>query len=59
MGSEKALCHAAGLKQGEAQEHRIAHAAPDGSRQVIGCGDFLYQHRIDTDAYHNEKCLEA
>ena len=37
MGSEKAFCHAAGLKEGETQEDRITHAAPDGSRQVIRC----------------------
>ena len=59
MGSEKAFGHATGLKEGKAQEDGIAHAPPDGSRQVIGCSDFLYQHRINTDADHNEKCLEA
>ena len=35
MGTEKAFCHATGLKEGKAQKDGIAHAPPDGSRQVI------------------------
>lgn len=55
MGAENALRHAAGLKEGKAQKDRIAHAPPDGSGYVVGCGNALHKHRIDTDAYHNEK----
>lgn len=59
MDSEKAFCHATGLKEGKAQEDGIAYAPPDDSRQVIGCSDFLHQYRLDIDADHNEKCLET
>ena len=55
MGAEQGFCKAAGLKQGVAQQNRIAHATPDGSGYVVaGCGDALHQHRIDAYADHNE-----
>lgn len=59
MCAENALCHAAGLKQGKAQQDRIAHAAPDSAGNIVGCSDGLYQHRINADAHHNEKGLKA
>ena len=60
MGTEQGFCKAAGLKQGVAQQNRIAHATPDGSGYVVaGCGDALHQHRIDTHADHNEEGPEA
>lgn len=60
MGAEQGFCKAAGLKQGVAQQNRIAHATPDGSGYVVaGCGDALHQHRVDAYADHNEEGLEA
>ena len=59
MRPEQALCKAAGAKQRVAQQHRIAQALPDGHGDIIPHGDILHQHRVDADADHNEKRLEA
>ena len=60
MRPEQGLCEAAGLKEGEAQEHRVPHAPPDGAGNVvIAQGDALHQHRVDAHADHNEERLEA
>ena len=57
---EQGLCEAAGLKEGEAQEHRVPHAPPDGAGNVVAAqGDALHQHRVDAHADHDEERLEA
>src|SRR5699024_9439132 len=57
---EQRLCEAAGLKEGEAQEHRVPHAPPDSAGNVVAAqGDTLHQHRVDAHADHNEERLEA
>ena len=58
MGSEQALCEAAGLKECETQKHRISHAAPDGAGDIPGRADGLDENGIDTHAHHNEKGLK-
>ena len=60
MRPEQGLCEAAGLKEGEAQEHRVPHAPPDGAGNVVTAqGDAFHQHRVDAHADHNEERLEA
>lgn len=49
MRAEYALCHRASFEQGEAQQHRIADAAPDRPDGIAACGNTLYQHRILAD----------
>ena len=59
MCIEDGLCKAARLKEREAQQHRVAHASPDGVHDVRTRGDVLYKHRIDAHAYDDEKCLKC
>ena len=60
MRPKQGLCEAAGLKEGEAQEHRVPHAPPDGAGNVVAAqGNILHQHRVDPYTDHNEERLEA
>ena len=59
MRVENRLCQAARLKEREAQEDGIAHASPNRAGYVARYGDCLYQHRVNADAYHNEKRLKT
>ena len=58
MGSEQALCEAAGLKECKTQKHRISHAAPDGAGDIPSRADGLNENGIDRHAHHNEKRLK-
>ena len=46
-------------KQAEAEQDRVTHAGPNGSTDVGGNGDILNQHRVDSHAHNDQKCLEA
>ena len=46
MCAEHAAGDGASLKQAEAEQHGIAHAAPYRADGVAARGDALYQHRI-------------
>ena len=59
MCPEDALCEGASLEEGIAQEHRVAHTAPDRAADIPADGDILHQHPIDGHADHDEECLEA
>ena len=59
MSRENALGQCAGLKQSEAQQHRVPENAPDGSDDIIRNRHTLDQHRIDADADHNEESLKT
>ena len=59
MGAHDRFGQASGLEEREAQQHRVAHDAPDAPDDVICKGDRLDQHRIDADADHDQKALEA
>ena len=60
MRPEQGLGEAAGLKEGEAQEHRVPHAPPDGAGNVVAAqGNIPHQHRVDPYTDHNEERLEA
>ena len=58
MCIEDGLCKAARLKEREAQQHRVAHASPDGVHDVRTRGNVSYENRIDTHADDDEKCLK-
>ena len=58
MCIEDGLCKAARLKEREAQQHRVAHASPDGVHDVRTRGDVLYKHRIDAYTDDDEKRLK-
>ena len=58
MRIEDRLCKAASLKEREAQQHRIAHACPDGVHDVCTRGDISYEYRIDAHADDDEKRLK-
>ena len=47
------------FEQCKAQQHRIAHAGPDGGGHIPTNADILHQHRINAYAHHDEKRLEA
>ena len=60
MRPEQGFCEAAGLKEGEAQEHRVPHAPPDSAGNVVAAKrNTFHQHRIDAHTDHNEERLEA
>ena len=60
MRPEQRFCQAAGLEQGEAQQHRVPHTPPNGAGDVVAAqGDAFHQHRIDAHTDHNEEGLEA
>ena len=44
MGVEYGPGKAAGFEQAEAEQHRVAHAGPDGGADVAGHRDILHQH---------------
>ena len=59
MGTKDAPGNRPSLEQTEAEQHRVAHAAPYRADGVAACGDILYQHRIDGNADENEQALKA
>lgn len=60
MRSKQRFCEAAGLEKREAQEDRVAHAAPNSAGNIVAAQrNALHQHRVDPHADHNEKRLEA
>ena len=59
MRTEQGFRQASGFEQCKAQQHRIAHAGPDGGGHIPANANVLHQHGIDTHAHHNEKRLEA
>lgn len=50
MGTKDAPGNRPSLEQTEAEQHRVAHAAPYRADGVAARGDALYQHRIDGNA---------
>ena len=59
MCAEHAAGDGASLKQAEAEQHGIAHAAPYRADGVAACGDALYQHRIDGNTDKDQQPLKA
>ena len=59
VGGKHALCEAPGFEQRKTQQHRVAHARPDGLADVCAGGDAPYQHGVDRNADHNHKALET
>lgn len=59
MRSKQRLGQASRFEQSEAQQHRIAHAGPDGGGHIPANADILHQHGIDVHAHHDEKRLES
>ena len=59
MCAEHAAGDGASLKQAEAEQHGIAHAAPYRADGVAACGDTLYQHRIDGNTDKDQQPLKA
>lgn len=59
MRGEHALGQRAGLEQCKAQQHRVSRHAPDAHNNVIGEDNAPDQHRVNADANHDEKALEA
>ena len=59
MCIEHGLGKAARFEQAEAQQHRVAHASPDGVDDVIHKRDVLHQNRVNSNADDNQKRLEA
>ena len=59
MCAEHAAGDGASLKQAEAEQHGIAHAAPYRADGVAARGDTLYQHRIDGNTDKDQQSLEA
>ena len=59
MGTKDAPGNRPSLKQAEAKQHGIAHAAPYRADGVAACGDTLYQHRIDGNADKDQQPLKA
>ena len=60
MRPEQRFCEAAGLEQGEAQQHRVPHAPSDNAGNVVAAErNAFHQHRIDAHTDHNEEGLEA
>ena len=59
MCVEYGFGQAAGFEQCEAQQHGIAHAAPDRHDDVLLGGDVLHQYGVDCHADDNQKRLEA
>ena len=59
MSTKYAPGDGASLEQAEAEQHRVAHTAPNGPDGISACGDTLYQHRIDGNADEDQQPLEA
>ena len=59
MGIEYGTGHAARLKEREAQQHRVAHARPDGIAHITVQGNVLHQYRVDGNTYNDKERLEA
>ena len=59
MCIEHGLGKAARFEQAEAQQHRVAHASPDGVDDVIHKRDILHQNGVDGNADDNQERLEA
>lgn len=59
MRIEHAAAQAAGLKQGEAQQHGVADACPDGLDHIVIHGDALHQHGIHRHTHDDEEGLKA
>ena len=59
MSTKNAPGNGASFEQAEAEQHRVAHTAPNGPDGISACGDTLYQHRIDCHAYKDQQPLEA
>lgn len=58
MGAEQGFRETSRFEQCEAQQDRIAHAAPDSPGDIAACGDTLDQNRIDTYAHHDKERLK-
>ena len=59
MSAEYAFRNRPCFEQHKGQQHRIAHAAPNGSDGISRGSNTLYQHRIDADTQQNEQPLET
>lgn len=59
MGLEDCLCHAAALKEGQAEQDCISHTGPDGGNRILVGGDVLHQDRVDCHAYHDKERLKT
>ena len=60
MRSKQRFCEAAGLEKREAQEDRVAHAAPNSAGNIVAAQrNALHQYCVDPHTDHNEKRLEA
>ena len=53
------FCETAGFEQCKAQQHGIAHAAPDCHDDVIFQSDILYQHSVNCHTDDDEKRLKT
>ena len=58
MGIQNCLAYRAGLEQGEAQQHRVPCALPDGGVKVGPAPDLSHQHRVNCHTNHNKKALQ-
>ena len=58
MCGEDAARHAGRLEKRETQQHRIAHARPDGLAHVLVKGYVLDKDSINCDADYDQKRLE-
>ena len=56
MRAEQRFRQASRFEQSEAQQHRIAHAGPDGGGHIPTNADILHQHGIDAHAHHDKEC---
>ena len=59
MCAEHAAGDGAGLEQAEAEQHGVAHAAPDGPGNVRCARNVAYQHCVDANDNHNQERLET
>ena len=59
MRAEQRLRQASRFEQCKAQQHRIAHAGPDGGGHIPANADILHQHGIDAHAHHDKECLKT
>ncbi len=59
MGVQYASGKAPGLEQGEHQQDRVPHHAPEGADYIRSERDGLYQHSVDADTDDDEEALET
>ena len=59
MGVQHTPGKAARLEQGEHQQNRVAHHAPQGADYIRSERDGLYQHSVDANTNEDQKALES